>query len=291
MKSALVVVIVASSLAGLGGLSSLKQEPGSAGSVAVKPVDRWPDRVAADGVVEGARPEVSLRPEVSGILAAVYVRENQDVSRDTLLAELHNESQKHQIALSVAEVEIAKAQLERLRNGERPEKRRAMAAVEEAKRASLQQAKADWSTSQKLLDRRSISQEERDRDYLTTVRAQAELDQASAERAQVEAPARADEVAEAEGRVAAAEAKLRLAEAELAKTRLLAPCDGRILQIYAEPGELAGSATVRPVLLLADASSRRVRAFVEELDAARVRVGQPAVVIADGLPGKEFQGK
>ena len=36
---------------------------------------------------------------------------------------------------------------------------------------------------------------------------------------------------------------------------------------------------------------RRVRAFVEELDVARVRLGQQAVVSADALPGKEFHGR
>ena len=123
------------------------------------------------------------------------------------------------------------------------------------------------------------------------VRAQAEFDEAAAERAAVDAPARADEVAAAEGRVAAAEAKLRLDEADLAKTRLLAPFDGQILRIYAEPGELAGPATVQPVLLFADTSRRRVRAFVEELDSARVWAGQPAVVTADSFPGREFPGK
>jgi multidrug efflux pump subunit AcrA (membrane-fusion protein) len=211
--------------------------------------------------------------------------------RGTLLADLNNDSRKHQVAQSVAEVAVARAQLERLRNGERAEKRRALAAVEEARRAQFQQTEANWGHSQKLFERRSVSQEERDRDYLAMVRAQAELDEATAERAIVEAPARADEVAEAEGRVAAAEAKLRLAEAELAKTRLLAPFDGRVLQVHAEPGELAGPGAAPPVLLLADASRRRVRAFVEELDTARVRVGQPAVAIADGLPGQEFRGK
>jgi multidrug resistance efflux pump len=44
------------------------------------------------------------------------------------------------------------------------------------------------------------------------------------------------------------------------------------------------------VLLLADLSRRRVRAFVEELDVAKVRVGQKARVTADGLAGQEFAG-
>src|SRR5208282_4058471 len=44
-------------------------------------------------------------------------------------------------------------------------------------------------------------------------------------------------------------------------------------------------------LLMANLSKRRVRAFVEELDVCRVRVGQSAAVTADGLPGKEFAGK
>jgi multidrug resistance efflux pump len=37
-------------------------------------------------------------------------------------------------------------------------------------------------------------------------------------------------------------------------------------------------------------SKRRVRAFVEELDAVRVRRGQKAVITADGLPGRELHG-
>src|SRR4051794_7895129 len=104
MKSALVILIVAGSLVGLGGLYSMKVEAGPAGPVAPKPADRWPEQVAADGVVEGARPEVPLRPEVAGTLAAIPARENQDVPRGTLLAELTNDSRKHQVALSVAEV-------------------------------------------------------------------------------------------------------------------------------------------------------------------------------------------
>jgi multidrug resistance efflux pump len=83
----------------------------------------------------------------------------------------------------------------------------------------------------------------------------------------------------------------RLAQAELARTRVLAPSDGTVLQRYAEPGEMAGPASARPALLFADLSRYRVRAFVDELDASQVRVGQRVSVTADGLPGKELTGR
>ncbi len=123
------------------------------------------------------------------------------------------------------------------------------------------------------------------------LRAQAEFESAKADRELVEAPAQVDEVNAAKGRVEAAQARLRLAEAELAKTRLLAPCDGSVLQVYSEPGELAGPTSVQPVLMLADLSKRRVRTFIEELDATRVKVGQKATITADALPGQELNGK
>jgi HlyD family secretion protein len=294
VRAAMLVALV--SLAGLGGAWSLsrgagRSAPAEPGPGRAKPVDRGLDRVAADGVVEGARPEAALRPEVAGTLATVLAREGQEVPRGALLAELHNESQAQQVALATAELEIARARLARLRNGERPEKRAALAAAKEAKGVLYRQAKATWDRAQRLWEKRSISQDEHDRDLFAAARARAEMDEATAEHALVEAPARADEVAEAEGHVAAAAARLRLAEAELAKTRLLAPCAGRILRVFAEPGEMAGPATAQPVLLLADVSRRRVRAFVEELDAVRLAPGQAAAVTADGLPGREFRGK
>lgn len=88
-----------------------------------------------------------------------------------------------------------------------------------------------------------------------------------------------------------ARADLALAQAELAKTRLRAPWPGRVLRVYEEPGALVSPTSARPVLLMADVSRRRVRAFVEELDALRVREGQRAVVTVDSFPGKEFIGR
>jgi multidrug resistance efflux pump len=255
-----------------------------------KPVEYAADQIAANGVVEGVRPEADLRLEVTGIIAVVHVREDEEVRRGTVLLELTNDAQKHQVALAAAELAIARADLERLRNGERPEKRKAVAAVEQSRRVISQQAEADRKRSQQLAQSNAATDEQLNNDRFKALRAKADLAEATAERELVEAPARKEDIAAAEGRVAAAQARLLLAETDLAKRRLVAPSDGRILQVHAEPGELATPTSGPPLVKMADLSHRRVRAFIEELDAGRVRVGQSAVVTADGYPGQEYPG-
>jgi multidrug resistance efflux pump len=255
-----------------------------------KPVEAAPDQIAANGVVEGIRPEADLRLETTGIITVVHVREDQEVRRGSVLLELDNASQKHQVALASAELAIARADLERLRNGERQEKRKAVAAAEQSRRVISQQAEADRKRSQRLVQSNAGTDEQLNNDHFKALRAKADLAEASAERELVEAPARKEDIEAAEGRVAAAEARLRLAETDFAKRRLVAPSAGRILQVHAEPGELATPNSAAPLIKMADLSQRRVRAFIEELDAGRVRTGQRAVVTADGYPGQEFPG-
>jgi HlyD family secretion protein len=291
VKFFLLTVIGAGSVVGFGGLWAMRGGADSSGAAPVKIAPTLAVDVAANGVVEGARPEVALQPEVAGSLASIPVHENQDVSRGELLAELSNQTQKLNVTLATADLATARANLDWLRNGERTEKRLALAAVESAKHAVYELSKKDWERSQRLAGSQAASKEQRDRDYYAMLRAEADLQEAAAQRALVEAPARADEVAAAEGRVQAAEARVGLAQAELAKTRLLAPCDGRILQIFPDPGEMTGPNAAQPVMLLADLSKRRIRVFIEELDADRVQVGQPVVVTADGFPGKSFAGR
>jgi multidrug resistance efflux pump len=292
MKTRLLILsILASSVLGMGSQMYLSGEAhSSTGNPGGEPVETVLEQIAANGVVEGARPEAALRLEVTGVIAAIHVHEDQEVTCGTLLVELANETQKQQVALAQAELAIARADLERLRNGERPEKRKAVAAAEQAHRAAFQQADSDWKRSQRLVGSNASSKEQFDNDRFKALRAKAELAGATAETALVEAPARKEDIAAAEGRVAAGEAKLHLAENDLAKTRLTARSTGRILQVHAEPGELATPASVQPLLTMADLSRRRVRAFIEELDAGRVRAGQRAIVTAEGYPGQEYAG-
>ncbi len=293
MKTTLLVLVIAiAAMAGmlsqfyLAGLS----QPAAHNPGGRQPLGTPPERIAANGVVEGAHAEAALRFEVTGIIAAIHVREGQEVQRGALLVELANESQKHQVALATAELAGARSQLEKLRNGERTEKRKASAAVEAARRAVLEQAQADYKRSQRLVHSNASSGEQLENDHFKYLRAKADLAEAAAEHALVEAPARKEDIAAAEANVASAEARLHQAESDLAKTRLVARSSGRILRVHAELGELATPLGTQPLITIADLSHLRVRAFIEELDAGRVRAGQRAVVTADGYPGQEFSG-
>lgn len=291
MKITLLFVALVAGVASIGGPLWLSQPPRSDSPGLAKPWNYSPAEVAANGVIEGNRPEVGLRPEVAGQIASILVRENQKVTRGTILAELQNDTHQQEVALAAAELAQAKAQLDKLRNGERKEKIEAAAALESAKHHWFLQAKADCERAKELLPRKSISVEQWDALRYRMLQVEAEWKQAKAENELLRAPARLEDMAAAEARVAMADAQHRLAQAKLAKTRLVAPCDGCVLQVFAEPGEIANPTSLQPVLVFADLSKRRVRAFVEELDVTRVQAGHQAVVTGDALGDKEYTGR
>ena len=111
MKTRLLILSISvASVLGVGSQMYLSSEArSSAADPGGKPVEAAPEQIAANGVVEGARPEADLRLEVTGVIAVVHVREDQEVRRGTVLLELDNQTQKHQVALAGAELAIARA--------------------------------------------------------------------------------------------------------------------------------------------------------------------------------------
>jgi len=85
-----------------------------------------------------------------------------------------------------------------------------------------------------------------------------------------------------------AAATARRLEAVLAKTRILAPIDGVIITRHVEPGETIENGS--KIVTVADLSRTRVEAEFDEFDAARVKLGAPARVTAEGFDGKSWAG-
>jgi len=86
-------------------------------------------------------------------------------------------------------------------------------------------------------------------------------------------------------------ADLSLIENAIEQTRLRAPFEGNILNVWAKVGEVASPSTNAPLILFGDKSEMRVRAELEERDLVKVRVGQKVIVRSDAHPGKDFVGK
>jgi len=249
-----------------------------------------PPGVYAIGVVEGRTPDIELRPEASGRVVDVLVREGQLVQQGQVLLRLDDRTQQAKLAASLASLHLAQAQLERLVNGARPAERQEARALLAAKLAQLNQAQATSQRIQRLRAEQAVTQQEAD-DRDSTVRMlAAELDAAKARVSHLESPARDDELRAAQARVNAAKAQHELAALELDHTRLCAPAGGQVLEIRVEPGELIGQERREPVVVLADSSHLRVRGYIEEIDAPRVAVGARATITADGLPGRSFAG-
>jgi len=125
--------------------------------------------------------------------------------------------------------------------------------------------------------------------------AQAELSRAEADdrraAALVEHGAVSRQQAEIQhAQLAAAQAAFASASFDRRWTRLVAPADGVVLARVAQAGEVVQPGQV--VLSVADTRSPLVlRAPLPDRDAARLRIGAPAQVTLDALPGEGLAGK
>jgi len=98
------------------------------------------------------------------------------------------------------------------------------------------------------------------------------------------------EVVVAQSRLDNANAALAAAEAKLNDLELDAPFDGTVSEINVRPGEWVNFG--QTILLIADLAHLQVETTdLNEIDAARIAIGNPVQVTFDALPGLEVNGK
>ena len=84
-------------------------------------------------------------------------------------------------------------------------------------------------------------------------------------------------------------ANVELAQTAVGKAVVRAPFSATVIDTKIEVGE--ATAPGAPVVMLADVSALHVDAEIDEADLARIRVGMPADVSLDALPGERIRGK
>jgi multidrug efflux pump subunit AcrA (membrane-fusion protein) len=206
--------------------------------------------------------KVDLRSKVAGQVLKLHVRTGDRVRAGQVLLELDASDLRRQEALAEADVAIARAQLSGLLSG--------------ARRAELVEARVQLREAQL---RQAPAEAEAARHRLEVLEARL-----SAEEAQARAQLRKAELSQ------------RAAREQLDRAVLRSPVAGTVVHRAIEVGEMvtpgvAETADRRPLLTIADLSRLLVAAEVNQIDVARLRVGLPATVRVDALPGQRFEGR
>jgi HlyD family secretion protein len=246
---------------------------------------------AAPGRVEARSREIKIAAPMIGRIAQVLVRANDKVAAGDLLVRLDDGDVFARIAVAEAQVALHK----RARND-------ASTPKGSADRRKAEDAVADAQTavfnSQVALDNATVAMrtENGTEDDVTKARdartsAQDTLKQKQNGLREVNDNKDTKLPSRLEGELNVARADLAVARVALEKTRVRSPLAGTVLQVQAQAGELAVPSSEAPLITLADLSSLRVRAELDERDIGKVRTGQRAVVRAAAFPGREFEGK
>lgn len=245
---------------------------------------------ASPGRVEGASETTQVGAGADGILKAVYVREGQVVEKGTLLGEIACDDLQSSLQTAVAEADITRQSRIRLLRGARDEERKIARDKAAAARATFTEAKSHLGMQSALYQKQQISRSAYEQAVRDLGVAQANLAAAVRNEELVAAPPLKEDKARADAEVLAAEGRVKTVQERIAKCSIVAPIDGTILRVYARSGESFSTVTPRPLFSLADASTRHIRAEVDERDVDKVSVGQKVIVEADALQGRKLNG-
>jgi len=247
--------------------------------------------VAAPGVIEPLSEEIAVSNQTQGILNRIPVKEGDQLKAGQLLAELNNDDLVAAVSSAAAQLDLRRAELEKLLNGARPEERREADANVRAAESTVAMAELTLERKNALLAHRFASVEAFDQARTDVQSARARRDSLAERLALLNAAPRSEDVAIAQANVKLAEAALQTARAMLDKTLIRTPIDGTVLRILRHVGETVSQTYPSIIAVVGDISRERIRAEIDETDVGRISLGQAAYAIADAYKGQRFTGK
>ncbi|MEJ2122514.1 MAG: HlyD family efflux transporter periplasmic adaptor subunit [Alphaproteobacteria bacterium] len=233
--------------------------------------------------------EVGLAFNVAGRVESVLVEEGEEVSKDQLLATLDASTYKAEAEAATAQTAAARATLNRLLAGSRPEEIREARANVQAIEADLEDARATLQRTEKLSIDKVVAKQRLDQDRARVKGLEAKLRAAQQRLSLVIQGPRKEEIAEARAQLHAKEAALALALQRMEYTKLFAKDRGVINTRVVEPGAVVSAQA--PVFTMALTRPVWVRTYVSEAYLGRIRPGMKAEVFTDSRPKKPFEAR
>jgi len=255
---------------------------------------RWPwqrtgdtDQIELSGTVEAR--EVDLAFQVGGRIAKLLVDEGDAVKAEQGVAEL--DARDYELALrnATAQAEAAQAALAALQAGTRVQELRVAEAQLAKAQADLDYARVEFKRIADLVARKLAPQDQLDQAQQRQNVALAGVEQARQNLALLREGPRQEDIDQAAATLRARQAAVEIARQQLGYVQLRSPVAGVVSVRLAEGGEVVSPG--KAVLRIAELGRPWVRAYLNETDLARVRLGQSAEVRVDGLSGKVLAGR
>jgi HlyD family secretion protein len=246
-----------------------------------------------------AHHKINVNSKVTGRVAWIGVEKGDKVKEGQVLVRLEDEEFRAQVVQAKGAAANAKAYVEELQNGSRPEEiQQAGHNLDEA-RATLANDKISLARTRDLVNQGVLSKQ-----ALDDAVAKYEADQQRVNSLQqgytlAKIGPRAEEVARAKGALMQAQGQLAYAQSQADATVIRAPVSGTILERKAEKGELitaqfASSAEGGPqgsVVALADLNDLQVELDIAQDDFSKLSPHQKGTVTTDAFPDRKYDGQ
>ncbi|MCI0453769.1 MAG: efflux RND transporter periplasmic adaptor subunit [Candidatus Dadabacteria bacterium] len=205
------------------------------------------------------------------------------------MARLDSSDLTREVAIRRAELHEAEAKLAELEAGSRPQEIAEAEAKLTAARAEKMHLESDFRRAEQLFKKKIISKEELVHSEGEYEVAAARLREAEEQLKLIKEGPRKEAIEQARARVERAKAALALAETNIGYTTLFSPTSGIVLSENVENGEFVSPGT--PIITIGDLENVWLRAYINETDLGRVKVGQRVCVTTDTYPGKVYEGR
>lgn len=251
--------------------------------------------LSASGYVV-AHHKIAVGAKVMGRVAWIGVEKGNTVREGQTLVRLEDSEFRAQVNQADANLAAARARLDQLKTGSRPqEKLKDKAAVLQAQ-ANLKNAQADFQRTETLFRSGVASKEELDHAIANRDTAAAILEAAQQSSAMTDIGPRTEEIRAAAAQVKQMQAALDYAQTQLAATEIKAPVTGTVLERIVERGEMVspsafgGSGARTSVVDLADLTDLQIELDISQSDFARLKMSQKAEIIPDAFPNLRYTG-
>lgn len=255
---------------------------------------RWPwqsvdesRQIELSGTVEAR--EIDLAFQVGGRIAMLRVDEGDSVQIEQEVATLDAHDFELALSNAIAQAEAAQAALAALRAGTRIQELRVAEAQLAKAQADLDYIRVEFKRIADLVTKKLAAQDQLDQARQRQNVALAGVEQALQNLALLREGPRREDIDQAAATLRARQATAETARRQLEYTRLQSPVAGMVSVRLAEAGEIVSPG--KAILRIAELSQPWVRAYLNEKDLTRVRLGQAAQIRIDGLPDKVFEGR